>query len=334
MNCAALIVGLDGRWIAGMALSLALSAATGPLAAAPLGTEPQEEDPELRFSGESSVAWVLVPVTVRDAWSGQVKDLRREDFRLRIDGREVPIESFEAGADAPIRLIYLQDLSGSMANAGKLDASRTAFGRFLDEARPGDELALVTFASGQTRFEVPFTGETARLREALAGWTPRGTTALHDAVARLPEIRTGQGSRGLKRAAVLVTDGGDNASTLEPERAREIVRAAELPVYVLDLRSHREPRIDADSFAHLLRLLAVATGGRYRAVYGDNMGQACAAITEALRFQYVLGFQTRDAGRAAYREIRVEVDSKDAAEVSHRRGYVGLPPPEAPTDEP
>jgi Ca-activated chloride channel family protein len=330
MKRAAPTLGTPGRRIVRSVPALALAgaaASAGTLAAV------GQEDPTLRFSGESSVAWVLVPVTVRGV-SGQVEDLLSEDFRLRVDGQAVPIESFEAGPDAPVRLIYLQDLSGSMANSGKLEASRAAFTWFVESARPGDELALATFASGETRFEVPFTSDKERLEQALAGWSPFGTTSLHDAVARLPEMRAEEGSSGLKRAAVLVTDGGDNASTLAPGRAREIVRAAELPVYVLDLRTHRDARIEAGSFAHLLRLLAVATGGRYRAVVEDNIAAACAAITEALRFQYVLGFQTRDTGQAGYREIQVEVDSEDAVEVSHRRGYVGLPPPVSQTDKP
>ena len=284
------------------------------------------QDPTLSFSDRSSVAWVLVPVTVRSA-TGQVRDLRLKDFQLRVDGREVAIMSFEAGPDAPVRLIYLQDLSGSMANAGKLEASRDVLRCFLAQTRPGDELALMTFASGETRFEIPFTSDTSRLEKALAGWRGHGTTALHDAVARLPELRAGGGPLGLKRAAVLVTDGGDNASTVTPERARAIVREAELPVYVLDLRTHEPTHPEPDSFAYLLRLLAAATGGGYQGVVGTDMTPACASITETLRFQYVLGFQTRDTGGPKYHKIEVEVETTGKVEVSHRRGYFGLPAP-------
>lgn len=297
--------------------------------AGPAPPQDEAEVPPLVFRGESSVSWVLVPVTLRRApgtpLPARLKDLRPEDFRLSVDGHAVGLTSFEAGADAPVRLFYVQDLSGSMANAGRLEASRAALRCFLERSRPGDELALVTFASGETRLDVPFTAEHERLAAALASWQAYGTTALHDAVARLPELRVDE--RGLKRAAVLVTDGGDNASALDPARARDAVRAAELPVYVLDLGGRRPASgpVDPASSAHLLRLLAEATGGGYRAVDAPRLAAACAEISEELRYQYVLGFETGDSGDPSYHAIHVEVD--DAGVVaSHRRGYLGRPP--------
>ncbi|MCP4664584.1 MAG: VWA domain-containing protein, partial [bacterium] len=156
-----------------------------PVAAA---QSPGEETPsvQLHFSDESSVAWVLVPVVVRGV-PRQVRDLRPRAFRLWVDDRPIPIAGFEARADAPVRLIYLQDLSGSMATGGKLEASRQVLRFFLRQLQSGDEIALVTFASDLTRLVVPFTSHPARIEAALAAWRGHGTTALYDAVARLPE---------------------------------------------------------------------------------------------------------------------------------------------------
>lgn len=324
---------------------------------------------QLRFQDESSVSWVLTPVVVRNSSghnsSGRARQLRAEDFRLTVDGRPVPLMSFESGTDAPVRLIYLQDLSGSMANGGKLEASRAALRCFLEDSRPGDEFALVSFASGRTTFDVPLTTEISRLESALEGWRGHGTTTLHDAVARLPEVRAED--RSVRQAAVLVTDGGDNDSTLDPAEVRRILRAAELPVYVVDLGNRPAPgaRVDSKSFAHVLRLLASATGGRYhvarrtarrvarRTARGvarrtarrvapgknsrsggmnqetrlrDGMMEACRAISEDLRYQYVLGFQTRDVGPPTYRRIQVEIPEKKRFKLAHRQGYLGGTP--------
>ncbi len=312
------------------------------VASALVAAPPPAQEAPLAFSEESSVSWVLIPVTVRRASGSsgpaRVRHLELKDFRLWVDDRPVDILSFEAGAHAPVRLIYLQDLSGSMANAGKLEASREALRCFLAQARRGDEFALVTFASGRTSFDVAFTPRTSRLEEAMDAWRGWGTTALHDAVARLPDFRAAD--RSVKQAAVLVTDGGDNASTLEPARAREILRAAELPVYVLDLQVSQMRDVPARpaSFAYLLRLLASATGGRYHAVDGaglrssplgpprGTLQELCVAISEELRYQYVLGFRTRDAGNPTYHHLRVEL-AGDRFVLSHRRGYLGFPPP-------
>ena len=61
--------------------------------------------------------------------------------------------------------------------------------------------------------------------EAVATWEAYGTTALHDAIARLPEIAGA--ARFPRRAALLITDGVDNASSISAAEARELVRRAE-----------------------------------------------------------------------------------------------------------
>ena len=279
------------------------------------------------FNDSSSVSWVLVPVVARHNGPRKrpLRKLEREDFRLSVDGREVEVGSFESGDDNPIRLVFLQDLSGSMANAGKLDASRQALELFMADARPGDELSLATFTAAEVTIPVPWTGDVGELRKAAADWQPWGRTALHDAVAFLPRIRASDQS--LRRAAILLTDGGDNASELSPTQAREIVRAAELPIYVLDLRLGRPleaPKPYETSVAQVLQLLAQLTGGRYFAVTDiEALEAAHAAIAEELREQYVLGFATRSAGTAAQHTIELKIPSRRKARLSYRHGYYG-----------
>lgn len=274
------------------------------------------------------MAWILVPVTVRSR-SGFVRGLDKNDFELRVDGRPVRFPDFEPRGEVPWSIVFLQDLSGSMAVGGRLDASRDAIRTFLDNAKFGDEFALASFAGTTTSVDVPFTEDLEPLRETLAGWEAYGRTALHDAVALLPRI-TGE-SRNLKRAAVLITDGVDNASRITPAQARELVRQAELPVYVLGLESGDPSVISPDGeklyrYADVLNLLASLTGGRYLSVRGpDDMKEACATIADELRYQYVLGFETRPTGENRYRPIWVSVRKRDAI-VNARKGYKGTPP--------
>lgn len=287
-----------------------------------------EQPLALTFHDESSVAWVLVPVVVRDP-AGYVKGLEAGDFELWVDERQTPFESFERELDAPMSLVYLQDLSGSMASGGKLEASREALSFFLERARPGDEFALATFASGSTRVEVPFTPDVSVLDEARALWRAWGTTALHDAVAWLPDIHTG--SQHLKRAAILVSDGVDNASTITPEAARAMLHEARLPVFVLGLEAlHRtpaEPAGETFSYARLLAQLAAASGGRYYEINDpDDLKEACLSIADELRHQYVLGFRTRGEGPADVHRLRVRVRGKGLT-IAHRPAYRGTPPP-------
>jgi Ca-activated chloride channel family protein len=291
---------------------------------------PPEEVPIGSFQEQVSVSWALVPVLVQSA-DGYVDDLTRDDFRLWVDDLEVPIADFESGATAPVSLVFLQDLSGSMANGGKLVESRRALAYLLSKARPEDEFALATFAGDLLQVEVPFTREEQVLAEAMDLWEGYGTTALHDAVAWIPSI--GAEGRHPKRAVVLVSDGVDNASTVTPETARQVVRDAQLPVYVLGLGRH-DPAPDGDggaTYARLLTDLALATGGSYYQVApGEEVFRAAANLLEQLRRQYVLAFPTR-AGDAGYRRIRVEVTANDRFTVYHRRGYRGGPPAAGPS---
>lgn len=288
-----------------------------------------EQPLPLQFEGQTSVAWVLVPVIVTNENGDYVKGLEASDFELQVDDRKIAFESFDREIDSPMSLVFLQDLSGSMANGGKLEASREALGYFLEQARKGDELALATFASESFQVEVPFTQDLSVLQEARAEWKAYGTTALHDAVAWLPDIHAG--SRHFKRAAVLLTDGVDNASTLTPEAAREIVHQARLPVFVLGFTSsHRDspPENSTLSYAQLLRQLATASGGRYYEVNDpDDLKEACIAIADELRHQYVLGFRTSGEGANEEHRLRVLVRSKQRLTVAHRAAYRGAPPP-------
>ncbi|MEM7585061.1 MAG: VWA domain-containing protein [Acidobacteriota bacterium] len=280
------------------------------------------------FEAAVEVEWILVPVVVRSA-SEYLRGLEVDDFELRVDDHPVALDSFENRSDAPVSLVHLQDLSGSMALSGKLASSRRALECFLDQVQPGDEIAMATFASGRIQVEVPFTTELGALREAMASWRGYGTTALHDAVSWLPDISVRE--RSVKRAALLISDGVDNASVLSSGTARNMVRQAQMPVYVLGLESGSPYELNRRGekrhrHADGLNLLAHLTGGQYHAIVGqEGLIEACRAIVEDLRAQYVLGFATGAAGISSYRSLHVEVPGKDVT-VIHRRGYTGRLP--------
>ena len=126
----------------GVSLVLALVVAF----AAPRASWAQEPpEPNMAFTEVVSVEWISIPVVVRTG-GAYVSDLGQDSFQLLIDGRPVSIEGFEGGPEAPISLIFLQDLSGSMALQGKLERSREAVGHFLADANGEDQFAMASFA--------------------------------------------------------------------------------------------------------------------------------------------------------------------------------------------
>lgn len=281
------------------------------------------------FGSTVNVQWVLVPVVVRSP-HGYVNDLEQDDFELLVDGRPIAIRSFDHDERAPVRLIFLQDLSGSMGTSHRLDRSARALEFFLAHARPGDRFALGTFSEGTTQVEVPLTTEVSVLRESIQSWRASGTTALHDAIAWIPKISGGEGA--VRPAALLITDGVDNASAIDPNTAREIVRRAEIPVFTLGLDSGNAYLLDESGqkvyrYADALNLLSVQTGGRYFPLqYGDDILAACRNILDDIRHQYVLGFQIRGDGPAAYHVIRVRLRHSRRRQVTFRQGYRGSLP--------
>lgn len=297
------------------------------LPAASLAAQQVVEEPPA-FEESVSVGYVLVPLVVRSG-AGYADRLDVDDFRLLVDGRPVKIDSFERRADAPASIVFLQDVSGSMEGSS-LDASRQAVGFFLDKALQGDEFAIATFAGDAGQVEVPYTSDLSVLREAVAAWKGWGTTAIHDAVAWVPNI-SAEGHNP-KRFAVLITDGIDNASRYTPEQAREIVRQAQLPVYVIGLGTGNPYELGESGekiyrYADVLNLLAAVSGGRYYAIANlEQLQQALTAILNDLRHQYVLGFPTSE-GASRLRSVKVEVRSGERT-VLFRRGYKGPPPAE------
>jgi VWFA-related protein len=162
---------------------------------------------------------VEISFVVRDRAGRPVTGLEKDDFLLRVDGADTPLE-IVAGAtearEAPLSIAFLMDVSGSM---GRAERSRflAGFRALLARLRPIDELVLVTFTD-EPKVQNDFTNDTAVLSAALeATPEPQGGTnlwrALEEAIERL-SARAGHG------VVVLYSDGQTPAAetplTAEP----------------------------------------------------------------------------------------------------------------------
>lgn len=312
-----------------LAICAALQAGRS-LAADDVATQPGSDEPQLDLAFQETVAvsWVLVPVTVRSQ-GRKIKTLTQKHFRLSIDDRPIDFQSFEHAEDLPVQMVFLQDLSGSMGLSDKLAMSRMALECLMRRSKPADQMALATFANERTQVEVPFTSDLSVLRESADRWQAYGTTALHDAVYWLPSITLGD--QPMKGAAVLVTDGVDNASRVTAAEARESARWAQLPVYVLGFGSGAIDALDRAGeklyrYADILNLLAHLTGGQYYPLdQTHDVSRACAALSRDLRHQYVLGFKTQGQGQSKTHKIEVTVKG-GKYDALHRAAYVGRAP--------
>lgn len=276
------------------------------------------------------MGYVLVPIVARQPSGAYATDLKPDDFRLLVNGQAIEFESFEQGERAPVSVMFLQDLSGSMANSNKMILSRTVLDRLIMGHRSGDNWSLASFASERVSVDVSFTDDVELLRQSADSWRPYGTTALHDAVAWLPDLTSHVHSA--RRAAIVITDGVDNASQIDPYTAREKVRQAELPVYVLGLSTGDIESLDREGekvyrYADVLNLLSHMTGGHYFPVVSQSDALlACTKIVSEIRNQYVIGFPTSALGTPTYHEIQVQPRTRKKLKLTFRQGYSGTLP--------
>ena len=293
------------------------------------GTKQTDEapqiDPRLVFSDSIEVQWVLIPAIVQ-ARNQFVPGLASTDFELLVDGHEVAIENFEGRSDHPVSLIYLQDLSGSMRNLNKLTLSRAALDLLVNQSGDEDEVSLVSFAGSEVRVDHAFSTDEQAARAVSADWQASGTTALYDALTWLPELSLE--GRQMRRAAVVVTDGLDNASLSAPETSRNHLMKTQLPVYVIDLSLIGRPNggTNDQTKTQVLQDLAQLTGGRYfRPGHEAGVYQAAAALAREIRSHYVLGFAADGARASARHEVEIRVRGR-RNKTHHRPAYFGPPP--------
>ena len=249
---------------------------------------------------------VLVPVTVSDSRNHPIRGLTKESFRLFDDGIEQTITHF-AMEDMPMTIGLVFDSSGSMRN--KMDRSRLAAGAFFRTANPEDEFFLVDFANA-AGLAVPLTRNGAEIEEQIARERPGGRTALLDAVyLALSEMKK---ARCRRKALLVVTDGGDNASRYSETEVRDLVRESDVLVYALGIYepySARGRSPEELAGPDLLAEMAEQTGGRHFAVDDLNeLPDIASKIGIELRNSYVLGYSPQNAvhdGR--YHRVQVKL---------------------------
>jgi Ca-activated chloride channel family protein len=268
---------------------------------------------------------VAVPVVVTDRGGHRVSGLSQASFRVYEDGRPQPITVFHHG-DAPVTLGLLIDRSQSMR--AKTSALVAAVSALLESSRPDDELFQVNF-NDRVSFALPagrpFSDTPRELEAALAGVPAEGRTALYDGVAEgLKHLQLGHAE---KRALIVVSDGGDNASRLKYADVLALARRSDAVIYAIGLVG--EPADDEEN-AGLLKRLCKNTGGvAYFPRTAGEIAEMSTAIARDLREQYTLGFTPGErADGRTFRKIEVMVTApgRGRLHVRARTGYLqGLP---------
>ena len=262
---------------------------------------------------------VLLPVKVTDARGTFVSRLNVEDFRVFEDGQLQKLTVFEEG-DTPVTVGLIVDHSRSMG--AKLPDVVEAVTSFTQSSNSQDEMFVVDF-NDDVLIELmrgkAFSNDAKELAQALRAVSARGRTALYDAVSEgLHHLQYGHLE---KKALIIISDGGDNASHLKYSQVLAQARQSQSLIYSIGLVGSD----NEEENPGLLRRLCKDTGGiAYFPRAGESVTNVSTQIARDLREQYTLGYAPQNMKRAdAFRKIEVKVGAsgRGRLRVRTREGY-------------
>ena len=219
--------------------------------------------------------WPQVKVTVA------ARGLVEPEFSVSENGvtvADVEVQTFaETGRTIDVMLVI--DTSGSMEGApltAALDAARS----FVRSVPDNIDVGIVTF-SDAPRVVLPLTSDRERALEVLQAPVAAGETALYDAVVTASE----QFSSDSQRNIVLLSDGGDTASSALLPAAVAAARDADAAIFAVGLTSG-----EADVAA--LKRLAAGDRGRYAPAGTADLTTIYEELAEELQNQFVLSYKS------------------------------------------
>jgi Ca-activated chloride channel homolog len=262
---------------------------------------------------------VLIPVSVTDAANHPVVGLDARRFRVFENRTEQQVVHVSAD-DTPVSIGIVFDASGSMA--AKLPKAREAIAQFLKGANPEDEFFMVRF-SNQAELSVPLTRNAAEIQNNLMFATTQGKTALLDAI----HLAVGQlkQAHNPRKALLIISDGGDNASRFTETEIRRSVQETGVWIYAIGVYESGPITLPEEEQGgpQLLTALAESTGGRHLAIHSAaELPAAAVQIGLELRNQYLLGFRPSSVetdGR--YHKVQVKLVDSSKLLLSWRQGY-------------
>lgn len=263
---------------------------------------------------------VDLPFVVADRHHHWITNLSQDEIRLSDNG--LPPESirmFESRTGLPLRVGLIVDKSDSVLQQFKYekDAAALFISRLMNSPQ---DLAFVLGFSDQPALVQDLTPDTQALATAVRNLTLGGGTAVYDAVHFACERLSQQKDTGYtRRVLVLLTDGDDNRSELQP--ARIIEEALRQNVVVIVLDTNPVPAYD-DPKHRTLEKLATVTGGQVLpAGNKKQLAKAFEELSARLRSYYLLAYRpsqfTRDG---SFHKIQLK-STRHGVHIICRKGY-------------
>ena len=263
--------------------------------------KPKQQPSELIIRSEARL--VLLDASVTNHEGGYVSGLAQSAFSVFENGKLQQITVF-ANEDRPVTVGIIVDESYSMTP--KRNDVLSAAETFIQASNPYDEMFVLNFNDTVKRGlppQTPFSDDIRQLGSALQRGLPQGKTALYDAVVDgLKQLEQG---RREKKALIVISDGGDNASLHKRSEMLDMAEKSIATIYSIGLFSPGDP----DRNPGILKKLARISGGE--AYFPDDPSEmlpVCRRIAKDIRARYTIGYVPL-AGNSTVRDIRVHVSA-------------------------
>jgi Ca-activated chloride channel family protein len=191
---------------------------------------------------------------------------------IAIQGRMPAVED-----RPPLNLVFLIDTSGSMEDPTKLPLLKQSFRLMLDNLRPEDQVAIVTYA-GSAGMVLPPTAAAERnvilkaLNDLAAGGGTNGQSGLEQAYA----VAEGMTGAGEVTRVILATDGDFNVGMYDPAALEDFIsEKRDTGVYLSVLGFGRGNLDDAV-------MQSLAQNGNGTAAYIDTLNEAQKVLVDQL----------------------------------------------------
>ncbi len=207
-------------------------------------------------------------------------------FAVEEDGGARPALTVEPLAAEQMEVALVIDTSGSMVGA-PLAAAKAAAQSLLNQLPPSVPVAVVGFGAAPV-VASPRSSDRAAQLAAIDRLAAGGQTALYDAVATGVAQLSSESS--VRRAVVLLSDGGDTNSTTTLDGLTAALASAKVPVFAVELKT-------AESNSAALSRLAGAGGGQaVSASAPAALAGVFDGIAKQLVRQYALTWRTAARG--------------------------------------
>jgi VWFA-related protein len=299
-------------------LGLALLFALAPLQTA----SAQDSGAQIRVTqlDTSRFPKVTVYVSVTNA-AGEPLPVNPNQIQVFENGQLMqPGQISGSGTIGPLTTMLVMDVSGSMYDAGKLTAAKSAAQAYVEQMRPGDQAGLLTFNTTVT-YRQAITTDRNMLIQAINGLNARGDTTMFDALDQAAQILQLVSGR---KAIIVLTDGLDNRSKATADEAIQAIGAGGLSISTIGLGDPSKLGINSGLDEAVLQSLAARAGGVYGYASDPN---ALKGLYEkygrALQSEYSITYTSSSALRDGLgRMLTVSLGGSSSTQVGYNPGGV------------